>query len=251
MALTASFLRFIRRRLWECVRVHCRLFQSASKMRACRNLFGSATATTLAGAKKRRTARLYIASDVPRQRGLKRRPLGTRLSPPDVVRPRGCPPPDPGHKGVPPLWNPDQRTASLGTCKPELCRPWHPCPTVRQLAATGLFCPNQPRQPSPTAPSMRPNSIPLKPRFPPVCPALTGGLLGCDQTRRETRVEKSDCASVALSRRDGRHPGGTAANKESSYFRFLPCSLIAGFPVVELCRYVYDKPCCSTDKNAF
>ena len=47
--------------------------------------------------------------------GLKRRPLESLLSPPDAVRPRGCPPPDPGHKGVPPLWNPDQRTPSLGT----------------------------------------------------------------------------------------------------------------------------------------
>ena len=36
-------------------------------------------------------ARLYIASDVPRQRGLKRRPLGTLLSPPDAVRPRDLP----------------------------------------------------------------------------------------------------------------------------------------------------------------
>jgi hypothetical protein len=43
------------------------------------------------------------------------------------------PPPDPGYKGVPPLWNPDQRTASLGTRKPEPCRPWHPCPTMRRL----------------------------------------------------------------------------------------------------------------------
>ena len=66
-------------------------------------------------------------------KGLQSRPLESLLSPPDVVRPRGCPPPDPGHKGVPPLWNPDQRTASLGTRKPEPCRPWHPCPTVRRL----------------------------------------------------------------------------------------------------------------------
>ncbi len=29
-------------------------------------------------------------ADVPRQRGLKRRPLGTLLSPPDAVRPRDC-----------------------------------------------------------------------------------------------------------------------------------------------------------------
>src|ERR1700689_2876364 len=66
-------------------------------------------------------------------KGLQSRPLESLLSPPDVVQPRGYPPPDPGHKGVPPLWNPDQRIASLGTSKPEPCRPWHPCPTVRRL----------------------------------------------------------------------------------------------------------------------
>jgi hypothetical protein len=31
------------------------------------------------------------------------------------------------------------------------------------------------------------------------------GFLGCNFTKRETRVEMSDWASVALCRRDGRH----------------------------------------------
>src|SRR5262249_36417914 len=48
-------------------------------------------------------ARLYIASDVPRQRGLKRRPLGTLLSLPDAVRPRGCQPLEPWPKAGLPL----------------------------------------------------------------------------------------------------------------------------------------------------
>ncbi len=127
---------------------------------------------------------------------------------------KGLSAPDPGHKGVPPLWNPDQRTASLGTGKPRAVPSLAPllnrapvgiAPASRPragLAAMGLFRLNQPRQPIRLASHLSPILHALKPRFPPVCP--TGGLLGCDQTRRETRVEMSDCATVALRRRDGR-----------------------------------------------
>jgi hypothetical protein len=111
-------------------------------------------------------------------KGLQSRPLESLLHSGRRPPGRGFTP-EPRRKGVPPCGNLPKGKHPLGTPHTGACRPCHPCPTVRRLES---------RQRSGTAGLAR-----------------RGQLLGCELTRRETRVEKLDCASVALSRRDGRH----------------------------------------------